>query len=235
MARRDVFRSSSIPRAAVLAGLLSVAAPGAPQQTVHNVHLPAGTSVVTQGPESSRVRFEPRAGVLFDAYRNEGGDGRPGWIGGVRLGYELGTGLAAPGRGWRLIGEIARSETARAGTATLEDSLVVGFRSEWWLATAGVERDYVKGWTGVTLEARVGAAWLQREIVGGDSIPPGTPGTTAPGGSEPVPAVAAGIALWRHLGHRLQLRFRVEDIVTDARDALEHSPAVTLGLRFVFE
>ena len=187
------------------------------------------------GLASERLRFEPWVGLLFDAYRNEGGDGRPGWIAGARLGYEPGTGLSGRDRGWRAIAEVARAETSEAGTATLEDSLVVGFRSEWWLATVGVEWDAVTGWMGVTLEGRAGAAWLQREIVGGDPIPPGTPGTSERARSEPVPAVVAGISVWRHVSHRLQARLRVENIVTDPLGALENSPVIALGARFVFE
>lgn len=234
MAGRDRFGSRTTRRS-VLAVLVFCAAPGFAQETVHIVHLPHSEEVDKLSLESERLRFEPWVGVLFDAYRNEGGDGRPGWIAGARLGYEPGPGPGARERGWRVIAEVARAETAEAGTATLGDSLVVGFRSEWWLATGGAEWDVVTGWMGVTVEGQAGAAWLQREIVAGDPVPSGTPGTSDRARSEPVPAVVAGISVWRHIGHRLQVRLRVEDIVTDPLDALEHSPAIALGARFLFE
>lgn len=228
------------PKLTTLAGVLLAAALHLPAsraaaQAVHIVHLSQVNGVGQTRPGSTRLRFEPWGGVLFDAYRNDGGDGRPAWIGAVRLGYELGSGLASAGRGWRVFGEIARAEAAEAGTAVIQDSLTVVFRSEWWLATAGAEWDVVSGWTGLTLEAGAGAAWLQREIVAGDPIPPGAPGTTERADSEPFPAFVVGLSGYRHLSHRIQLRLRVEDVVTDLFEAAEHSPAVGIGFRFVFE
>ena len=218
----------------ILAATLLTAAPAdVGAQAVHNVHvLPA--SGVTSFLQSERFRFEPWAGALWDAYRNEGGNGAPAWIGAVRVAYEPGS-APASFRRWRLIAELARAEAAEAGTATIEDSLLVGFRTEWWLTTAGVEWDAITGWMGVTLEAQGGAAWVEREIVGGDSIPPGTPGTTERAESEPFPAAVVGVAVWRHLTHSVQIRLRVEDVISDPFDALEHSPALGLGFRFVFE
>lgn len=193
-----------------------------------------GTSPSPSHAQTARLRFEPWGGALWDAYRNDGGNGRPAWIGAVRLGYELGPGRTADPH-WRLIAEVARAEAAQAGTATLQDSLLVGFRTEWWLMTGGVERDLVGGWMGATLEARGGVAWIEREIVAGDSIPPGTPGTSARAEPDPFPAFVVGASLYRHLTHRVQLRLRVEDIVTDPFDNLQHSPALGLGFRFVFD
>ena len=206
----------------------------AASQTVHIVHLPVGQEVGQQILESRRFRFEPWGGVLFDAYRNAGGDGRPAWIGAVRMGYELGPGYASD-RGWRLVAEMARAEAAEAGTAVVGDSLTVVFRTEWWLGTAGVEWDALGGWTGLTAEVRAGAAWLQREIVGGDSIAPGTPGTRQRAGHDRVPAVVFGVSGYRHLTHRVQVRLRLADVVTDPVEAMEHSPLIGVGFRFVFE
>lgn len=202
---------------------------------VHIVHGGGRHEVAPARAQSARLRFEPWGGVLFDAYRNEGGNGRPAWIGAVRFGYELGTGTASAGKGWRLIGELARAEAAEAGTAEVGDSLLVGFRTEWWLATGGVEWDVVGGWTGGTLEAQGGAAWLQREIVAGDPVPPGTPGTSERAEYTAVPALIVALSGYRHLTHRVQVRVRLADVVTDVVDAPEHSPALGLGLRFVFE
>lgn len=224
----------SVGAGPLLAALLLLAPTTAAAQVVHIVHLQDGQSF-TGRLQSTRLRFEPWGGALFDAYRNEGGDGRPAWIGAVRLGYELGTGLASAGRGWRIAVEVARAEAAEAGTRILEDTLQVGFRTEWWLATGGGEWDALAGWTGLTLEAGAGAAWLQLEIVSGDSIPPGTPGTRDRASYHRVPALVLGLSGYRHLTHRVQLRLRVEDVVTDPFDALEHSPAVGVGFRFVFE
>ena len=188
----------------------------------------------SEAQSSERLRFEPWAGALWDAYRNDGGNGNPAWIGAARLGYELGHAPAgAPA--WRVIAEVARAEAAEAGTAELEDSLLVGFRTEWWLTTVGVERDLIGGWMGVTLEAQGGAAWIEREIVAGDSIPSGTPGTSDQAESEPFPVAVIGLSAWRHLTHRVQLRLRLTDVVTDPFDAIENSPALGLGFRFVFE
>ena len=184
--------------------------------------------------DGERFRFEPWGGALWDAYRNDGGNGAPAWIGAVRLGYEPG-GRPASFRRWRVIAEVARAEAAKAGTATLEDSLVVGFRTEWWLTTAGMEWDAIGGWMGLTLEAQAGAAWLEREIVGGDSIPSGTPGTSDRAEAEPFPSAVVGISAFRYLTHGVQLRVRVQDVVTDVFDDREHSPALGVGLRFVFE
>ncbi|HUF12558.1 MAG TPA: hypothetical protein VMN78_05600 [Longimicrobiales bacterium] len=220
---------------ALLAAALTANGTRAAAQALHIVHLPASSRVDEIALQSARLRFEPWGGVLFDAYRNEGGNGRPAWIGAVRLGYELGSGLASAGRGWRVVGEVARAEAAEAGTAIVQDSLLVGFRTEWWLATGGAEWDVVGGWTGLTLEARAGAVWLQREIVAGDPIPPNTPGTSERAGYDPFPAFVVGLSGYRHLTHRVQLRLRVADIVTDAFDQAEHSPAIGLGFRFVFE
>lgn len=230
-------RTGLLIASVVAAGM---AAPLAGQATtpVHNVHPVARHQYEANALESGRLRFEPWAGVLFDAYRNEGGDDRPGWIGAVRLAYELGGGLASAGRGWRITGEVARSEAAMAGTRLLADSLLVGFRTEWWLATAGLEWDVAGGptaLTGLTVGAHGGAAWVQREIVGGDPIPPGTPGTTERAESDPMPAVAIELSGYRYLTHRVQLRVRVADLVTDPFDAREHSPAVGVGVRFVFD
>ena len=183
---------------------------------------------------SARLRFEPWGGALWDAYRNDRGDGRPAWLGAVRFGYELGTGPSGQPR-WRIIGEIARAEAAKAGVAILEDSLQVGFRTEWWLTTVGVERDLIGGWMGLTLEAQGGAAWIEREIVGGDSIPPGTPGTSAQADPEPFPVAIIGLSGYRHLTHRVQLRIRLEDVITDPFEDLEQSPALGIGFRFIFE
>lgn len=233
MAVRD--RSGAGLRAGLALAAILAASPLA-GQGVHNVHLVDVTEDGSSALESARLRFEPWGGVLFDAYRNDGGNGNPAWIGAVRLGYELGAGLAAPGRGWRLIAEVARAEAAEAGTALVQDSFEVGFRTEWWLLTGGAEWDALGGgWTGLTVEARAGAAWLQREIVGGDTIPPGTPGTSDRAESAPFPAVVAGLSVWRHVTHRVQVRLRVEDVITDPFDAVEHSPALGVGIRFVFE
>ncbi|HEX6589937.1 MAG TPA: hypothetical protein VF039_13115 [Longimicrobiales bacterium] len=179
-----------------------------------------------------RFRFEPWAGALWDAYRNDGGSGRPAWIGAARFGYELGDGF---GPGLRLIGEVARAEAAEAGTAIVSDSLAVEFASKWWLTTAGLEWDVATGWSGLTLEAQAGAAWIMLEVTGGDSIPSGTPGTTASAESEPYAAGRVGVSAWRHVTHAMQVRIRVEDVITDAFDRVEHSPAVGVGIRFVFE
>ena len=222
MSVRDNFSALSafdlrrIGAAAAIAGLIAAATPS------------------TAFAQSERLRFEPWGGALWDGYRNEGGDGRPAWIGAVRLGYDLGGGRSSAPH-WRVFAEIARAEAARAGTETLADSLLVGFRTEWWLATAGVERDLIGGWMGATLELSGGVAWIEREIVGGDSIPSGTPGTTETARPDPFPALVAGISVYRHLTHRVQLRLRVEDVITDPFDAIEHSPAIGLGFRFVFE
>lgn len=243
MAVWDIFgpgihtRASGWPLALAATLLLPLGAPaGLAAQRVHNVHLAAPPALAENGTAvvgGSRFRFEPWGGVLWDAYRNEGGDGRPAWIGAARVGYEL-TELPA-GHGLRLIAEVAHAEAAEAGTATLQDSLTVGFRTSWWLTTAGVEWDVVGGWMGLTLDGRAGAAWIEREIVGGDSIPPGTPGTSARPEAEPFAAAVLGLSAWRHLSHTIQLRLRVEDVVTDPFDALEHSPVIGLGFRFVFE
>ena len=184
--------------------------------------------------QSERFRFEPWGGALWDAYRNDGGNGRPAWLGAARFGYELGGGPASYRR-WRVIGEIARAEAAEAGTATLQDSLHIGFRTEWWLTTAGIEYDVIGGWMGLTLEAQGGAAWIEREIVAGDTIPPGTPGTSDVAKPEPFPAASFGVSAWRHLSHRVQVRLRIEDVISDPFTDMRHSPAVGLGLRFVFE
>ena len=229
MAIRDRFGET----ASVAALCLAILAGDAAGQHVHNVHLPDVQQYPQFGLQSERLRFEAWGGALFDAYRNDGGNGRPGWIGAARLAYE--PGRARSDRGWRLTAELARSEAAEAGTAVLQDSLEVGFRTEWWLATAGLEWDAVAGWMGVTLEGSVGAAWIQREVVAGDPIPPGTPGTSDRAESEPFPAVVVGVSAWRHLTHRVQLRLRLADVVTDPFEAMEHSPAIGLGLRFLFE
>ena len=204
-------------------------------QAVHNVH-PSAAERFADAPTAAvaggRFRFEPWAGALWDAYRNDGGSGRPAWIGAVRFGYELGDGF---GTGVRLIGEVARAEAAEAGAAVVADSIEVEFSTEWWLASAGVEWDVRAGWTGLTLEAQGGTAWITREVTGGDSIPAGTPGTTARAEAEPYPVVRAGLSAWRHLTHAVQVRIRVEDVVTDVFDGIEHSPAVGVGVRFVFE
>lgn len=225
----------TILSAALLAAALAATGTRAAAQAVRIVDLPPSDRLDEIGLQSARLRFEPWGGVLFDAYRNEGGDGRPAWIGAVRLGYELGSGLASSGRGWRVVAEVARAEAAEAGTATVQDSLLVGFRTEWWLATAGAEWDVVGGWTGLTLEARAGALWLQREIVGGDPIPPDAPGTSERAGYDRFPTFVVGLSGYRHLTHRVQLRLRVADIVTDVFDAAKHSPALGVGFRFVFE
>ena len=215
------------------AGLLTVTPAAASAQAVNDVHLAERTG--TAGfLESERFRFEPWAGALWDAYRNDGGNGSPAWLGAVRVAYELG-GAPSSFRRWRVIGEVARAEAAKAGTAIVADSLLVGFRTEWWLTTAGIEWDAITGWMGVTLEAQGGAAWLEREIVGGDTIPSGTPGTNDRAESEPFPAAVIGVAVWRHLTHSVQIRLRVEDVISDPFEALEHSPAIGLGFRFVFE
>lgn len=188
----------------------------------------------TAQSSSDRFRFEPWGGALWDAYRNDGGNGRPAWIGAVRMGFDLGDGPAGAPR-WRIIGEVARAEAARAGVAIVDDSLEVGFRTEWWLTTVGVERDLIGGWMGLTLEAQGGAAWIEREIVGGDPIPPGTPGTSEQADPEPFPVVIVGVSGYRHLTHRVQLRIRVADVITDPFEDLEQSPAIGIGFRFVFE
>ncbi len=252
MAGWDISRAQSAARAAqgrvalglgvaVALGIAGVAVPASAvaqdrpdTRPVHNVH-----ALVRQRHtpflDSSRFRFEPWGGALWDAYRNAGGNGRPAWIGAVRFGYEPGSAYAAGERAWRVIAEVARAEAAEAGTATLPDSSLVGFRTEWWLAMAGAEWDLVGGWMGLTIEAQGGAAWLQREIVGGDSITPGEPGTSERAESEPLPAFVLGLSAYRHITHRVQVRLRVEDVVTDPFEAIEHSPALGLGFRFVFE
>ena len=189
---------------------------------------PPATAAVAGG----RFRFEPWAGALWDAYRTEGGSGSPAWIGAARFGYELGDGF---GPGFRLIAEVARGEASAAGTATVADSLEVEFSSEWWLITGGLEWDAIAGWSGITLEAQGGAAWVTLEVTGGDSIPSGTPGTTARAEAEPYAAARVGISAWRHLTHAMQIRIRLEDVVTDPFDGIEHSPALGVGIRFVFE
>lgn len=191
---------------------------------------PAGAQSI-----SDRMTFEPGGGVLFDAYRNDGGDGAPGWIGAVRFAFDVGGTPSSVRGGWRVAGELARAETSEAGTAVLADTVRVVFRSEWWLATAGVEWDVVDAWTGLSIEGRAGAAWLQREVTGGDPIPPGTPGTREPGSQDARAAVVVGGSAYRHLTHRVQARIRVVDVITDPLDRIEHSPAVTLGLRFSFD
>lgn len=221
---------------ALLLAALALGAPrGAGAQAVHNVHPPEIESLMkTTGGAiaGGRFRFEPWAGALWDAYRNDGGSGQPAWIGAARFGYELGDGF---GPGFRLIGEVARAEATEAGTAVVGDSLEVEFATEWWLATAGLEYDVRGGWSGLTLEAQGGAAWITREVTGGDSIPAGTPGTTARAEAEPFGAARVGLSVWRHLTHSMQLRVRIEDVVTDPFDRIEHSPAVGVGVRFVFE
>ena len=242
--RTTRLRSRTLRAAAALGGLLGLSAldPAAGQSRepepasvpVHIVHLTQGEryrSIL----DGSRFRFEPWGGALWDAYRNSGGNERPAWIGAVRFGYDLGAAYASGQPAWRLIAEVARAEAAEAGTAVLPDSSVVGFRTEWWLATAGAEWDVLAGWIGLTLEAHGGAAWIQREIVGGDSITPGEPGTTERAESEPFPALVLGVSGYRHLTHRVQIRARLEDVITDPFDGLEHSPALGLGFRFVFE
>jgi len=242
MAAWDILRATTGRRGAplcLLACLLAGAeAPAAGQvikPPVHIVHRQAIERFGSIAGSTERVRFEPWAGALFDAYRNEGGNDRPAWIGAARFAYELGAPIMTPGTSWRVYAEIARAEAAEAGTATLQDSLLVGFRTEWWLGTAGIEWDVWSGWMGLTLEGGGGAAWIQREIVGGDSIPPGTPGTDERAESDPFGAIVLGASGYRHLTHRVQLRVRVSDVVTDPFDAFEHSPAIGLGLRFVFE
>lgn len=204
-------------------------------QAVHSVHPESPRSTEDQRQTAvagGRLRFEPWAGALWDAYRNEGGSGRPAWIGAARFGFELGDG---PGSGFRLVGEVARAEASEAGSVVIADSLEVDFATEWWLLTGGLEWDARRGWMGLTLEAMAGAAWITREVTGGDSIPPGTPGTTERAEAEPFPVARFGVSAWRHLTHTVQLRVRIEDIVTDPFDRLEHSPALGLGVRFVFE
>lgn len=224
--------------AVLLAGpVMGLAPAGLAGQSVHIVHPTIGKSDSgwrAEAVRSDRLSFEAWAGAMWDAYRNEGGDGRPAWIGAVRLSYDVGAGPVT-GRGWRIVGELARAEAGDAGTAVLQDSLQVGFRTEWWLATAGVEWDILGGWTGLSLEGRGGAAWLEREIVRGDSIPPATPGTTPTAEPEPLPAVVFGLTAWRHVSHTVQLRLHVEDVITDPFEALEHSPAVGLGVRLIFQ
>ena len=229
--RRAAFRALGL--VAVLVGV--GATPGSlAGQALHDLQRGGAAPARSAFLDGERLRFEPWGGVLWDAYRNDGGNGAPAWIGAARLAYEIG-GRPASFRRWRMIAEVGRAEAAEAGTATLEDSLLVGFRTEWWLTTAGVEWDAIDGWMGLTLEAQGGAAWIEREIVGGDSIPSGTPGTSDRAEPEPFPTAVVGVSGFRYLTHRVQLRVRVQDVVTDLFDAREHSPALGVGLRFVFE
>lgn len=230
--RRHTLIARWIPALALLLGVGPSVAAG---QAVHNVRADAderGEGTVARVIPGGRFRFEPWAGVLWDAYRNEGGSGAPAWLGAARFGYEMGNGF---GPGFRLVAEIARAEVEEAGRAVVGDSLEVDFASRWWLTTAGVEWDVRGGWTGLTLEAQGGAAWITLEVTGGDSIPAGTPGTTARAEAEPYPTARVGLSAWRHLSPTLQLRLRVEDVVTDLFDAMEHSPALGVGVRFLFE
>lgn len=208
---------------------------GAVSRLATSLALFAGALPASAQGGSERLTFEPAGGVLFDAYRNEGGSGRPGWVGAVRFAFEGGGTPSSVAGGWRVTGELARAETSEAGTAVLADTATVVYRSEWWLATAGAEWDIVGTWTGLSVEGRAGVAWLQREITGGDPIPPGTPGTREPGSHYARPAVVAGGSVYRYLTHRVQVRLRVADVITDPFDRIEHSPAVVLGLRFSFD
>lgn len=199
--------------------------------------------VLLSSPSAASAQFEyglslePYGGVFFDGFRNDLGAGDPGWVGGVRFGYELGWAMGGAERALRLVLDGARAQTDEAGGGTVADSIDVLFRNEWWLATAGVEWDVLPGWTGVSLELRGGGSWLEREIThASEPISGGeTPGTTRTPESEFRPVIAAGLSVVHHLTPTLQVRARGADLWIDpAGDEPEHSPTLTLGLRILF-
>jgi len=198
-----------------------------------------GTAAAPAAGQSNigTLRFEAYGGAFFDDLRNERGSGNPGWIGGVRLGLETGYGLLGPERNVRLVLDAARAETDEAGVVTVQDSIDIGFRNEYWLLTGGVEWDVVGGWTGLTLEARGGGAWHQAVVVAADSgfVPGGTPGTTSAAEYDVEPALVVGVSAFHHLSWLLQLRARVEDVIVDPFGEARHSQTLELGLRLVFE
>lgn len=189
-----------------------------------------------QGQYSYNLSFEPYGGAHFDAYRNDGGSDSPGWIGGVRFGYDIGFALAGSQRALRIVLDGARAQTSEAGGAVVGESIDVLFRNEWWFLTGGIEWDVLPGWTGASLDARGGMSWLQQEIThASEPIDGGTtPGTTESAGHESAPVVAAGLSILHHLTPTMQVRLRAEDLWIDPGGDAEHSPVLALALRIMF-
>jgi len=170
----------------------------------------------------NRFSLEPYAGAFKDAY--DISDATTGYIFGLRLGYELGA------RG-RIIGHAGYSETDDVATpGTTADHFL--YDNQWIFTTAGGEYDVIPGRTSASLGVQAGAAW-RKVSVGGRIGTPDPGSDVSDDAYSSYEVIVPGITLRHRFTPRAGVTLSFEDYIFDVFEGTaDHSPALTLGVRF---
>lgn len=160
--------------------------------------------------------FSPYAGVLMDAYDAEVDGSNVGWIAGFRAGYRESPRFNVHlNFGYAQTGDVAPRPVVGVGTI---------FDNQWVLLTAGGDFALVPGNTSVSLGTDIGVGWLRTRPAGGSS------GTEGPSGWSAHEVVAPALTIRHQFTPRAGIYGSVQDYIFDVLDAVQHSPALTVGL-----
>ena len=165
--------------------------------------------------------FAPYAGVFKDAYDLSADGENTGWMVGFRVGY-------AAGARARLLANVGYAESDDVAADPLDFPRNV-YDNQYIITTGGAEYDIIPGETSVALGVELGGLW--REVALDHTIGAPAPGDLAESGYSFNFTVVPGLTLRHAFSARSALELALRDFILPD-DEVEHSPALTVGMRF---